>query len=497
MNTTLARNIAANMLQTLISTALLFALYRYINVSLGVEKLGIWAVVLATVSAARIADLGLSSSVTRFVAINLAKNDVPRAIQTIDTTVISLLVLVGSLAPIIYLLTKLALPRILHNAALLDALAVLPYALTSLWLTLLAAVLQGGLDGCQRMGLRSVAVIISQAALLASSVLLVPTYGLTGLAIAQTGQALISMMLSRIFLCRSIRGMPWIPTKWNKSIFLEQLRYSTNVQAASISMLLFDATTKILLAKFAGPSAAGLFEMANQLVQKSRALIVTANQAAIPHITTLAENEPERVHHFYRANIRVLFFFSVPTFTLLLAWGAGFSWLLIGSYQAQFVTLLYITGIAWLVNILATPAYFANLGTGHVGRNTIAHVIIGLANITLGWTLGSKYGAHGVAYAYATALILGSVALFATYGQKSTNNAPTTKTTSNTYDQAGLVISCSAVIAFTWITPINPTYGSIMLFIASIAVPLITLGTAMWFNPIRRELWQLLASKNT
>ena len=51
----------ANVLQALAGAALLFALYRYINTTLGVEQLGVWSVVLATASASRLADLGLSA----------------------------------------------------------------------------------------------------------------------------------------------------------------------------------------------------------------------------------------------------------------------------------------------------------------------------------------------------------------------------------------------------------------------------------------------------
>lgn len=64
----LSHNVAANVAQMLIGAALLFALYRYINDTLGAAALGVWSVVLATASASRLADLGLSASVTRFVA---------------------------------------------------------------------------------------------------------------------------------------------------------------------------------------------------------------------------------------------------------------------------------------------------------------------------------------------------------------------------------------------------------------------------------------------
>jgi O-antigen/teichoic acid export membrane protein len=75
MTRPLSSNAAANVLQALAGAALLFALYRYINTTLGVEQLGIWSVVLATASASRLADLGLSAGVTRFVARDRARGE--------------------------------------------------------------------------------------------------------------------------------------------------------------------------------------------------------------------------------------------------------------------------------------------------------------------------------------------------------------------------------------------------------------------------------------
>ena len=47
MTKRLSRNVSANVAQTLLGALLLFALYRYITITLGVEQLGIWSVVLA------------------------------------------------------------------------------------------------------------------------------------------------------------------------------------------------------------------------------------------------------------------------------------------------------------------------------------------------------------------------------------------------------------------------------------------------------------------
>lgn len=480
----LARNVLANVAQTVLGTVLLFALYRYVNGTLGVEQLGVWAVVLATASVSRLADLGLGGSVTRFVARDRARGDGPRAVQAVDTTFLTLLVTVGAVLPLLYPALAAALPWFLQGRALADGLAVLPYALVSLWLTLLASVLQGGLDGCERMDLRAASVVLGQVLMLALAMAWVPSHGLAGLALAQIAQAAATLLASRVLLRRALPGLPWWPRRWARPVLREMLGYAANLQLAAIAMLFFDAATKALMARFGGASAAGYFEMANQLVQKLRAVIVTANQAVVPHMARLAETDPSHLRQVYRANLRLLAFFALPAFALLLAWAGGFSWLLIGRVEAPFVSLLWAVGLAWLLNVFCGPAYFSNLGTGHVGRNTISHVGMGVLNVALGWMLGARYGAAGVAAGYVAALAAGSVYLLATYRQAGA--APAGGRGAG--EHALLALACVAVAALAWWAPLRPGADAPMRVALGVAAPLAVLGLALWRHPLRREL---------
>ena len=260
----------------------------------------------------------------------------------------------------------------------------------SLWLTIVGAVFQGGLDGCQRMDLRAGLVVTGQALLLALAIWLVPRCGLVGLAWAQIGQGLFLAGAGRWLLRRALPALPRLPRKWSRPVLRDMLGYGANVQAATVFMLLLDPVAKALMARFGGPAAAGFFEMANQVLLKVRALIVSANQAIVPHVAALAEAEPARLTRLYRDNMRLLVFVTLPVFALLIAWAGGLSWLLVGAYQPEFVFLITLLAVAWSANIFAGPAHFTNLGTGHVGWNTLSHVLMGALNAGLGWLLGAQ-----------------------------------------------------------------------------------------------------------
>jgi O-antigen/teichoic acid export membrane protein len=268
------------------------------------------------------------------------------------------------------------------------------------------------------------------------------------------------------------------------------LGYGANVQAATIFMLLLDPVAKALMARFGGPAAAGYFEMASQVVLKVRAMIVTANQAIVPHVTTLAETEPARLVHLYCDNMRVLTFVALPTFSLLIAWAGGISWLLAGAYQPELVSLFGLLAIAAGGNVFAGPAFFTNMGTGRVGWNTLAHIIMGTLNASLGWLLGSHYGTQGVAVAYAVAVITGSLILIAVFER---SNGLGWRGGLGS-DHLGLAIACVAVAVLGWLEPLRPSTTEPAVLAVGVLLPPLVIGLVVWFHPMRQQLLVRLMS---
>src|SRR5690606_20670453 len=137
--------------------------FRYISARLGVDQLGVWSVVLASVSASRLADLGLGASVVRFVALNRSHNDDDTAAAVIDTATLTLAVALAIALPLLYAILQLLLPLIFQPPYLELARSILPFGVLSFWLTSISSVFLGGLDGCERMDLRAALVLLGQA----------------------------------------------------------------------------------------------------------------------------------------------------------------------------------------------------------------------------------------------------------------------------------------------------------------------------------------------
>jgi len=484
----LSRNVLSNVLQMALGALMSLLLYRYLAHSMGVDKLGVWSVVLATASASRLAGLGFGASVTRFVAKYLASAEPRQAAAVIETGTVTLSVVLAILLPAIHPLLAKLLVHLFEGEYVSDALVLLPYAMFSLWLSITAAVFQSGLDGCQRMDRRAGLMLVGQLLMLVLVYCLVPAFSLVGLAWAQVGRGIFLLLFGWLLLRRCLPHLSRLPLRWRSTAFREMLGYGVNVQIASVFMMLLDPLTKALMVKFGGATAAGYFEIANQLVVRLRGVVINANRAIVPRIAHLNEVLPERLPTIYRENLRLLALITLPCHTLAFAWAGIASLLVLGGRHAEFVFFLQLATVAWGVNVFAAPAYLSNLGTGRVGWNTLAHSLMGGLSGTLGFILGGRFGAAGVAWAYAISLVVGSWLLIAVFhrlhGVSWRALAPR--------EYTGIVAVCIAVLAFPSLNTRMGIADENLRLALVLLLPPSMMAAAVWFHPLRKHLWMRL-----
>lgn len=267
------RNALSSAGQTIVRAAVFLVIYRHVLDVLGIEAVGLWSVVLATASSARISEFGLGASVTRFVAARRAQGDFVAARECLQTGALTVGALLAGVLVAVYPVFEWALPFVLPSTAIHDGLALLPYALASVWFNALAGVWQGGLEGCLRSDLRAGLVIGSSFVFMAVVFVATPSMGLLGLAAAQVAEAVLLACLGWFVVRRVLGDAPWLPFEWNRTRLAEMLRYGVNVQILGIVMLLFEPIAKVWFVRYGGLPAAGYFELAEQLVTRIRAVI--------------------------------------------------------------------------------------------------------------------------------------------------------------------------------------------------------------------------------
>jgi O-antigen/teichoic acid export membrane protein len=479
-------NAIISVMQIIAVSLLIFILYRYLLNTIGIKLLGIWSLVLATTSITQIANFGLSGSVVKFVAKYIARGEDENVSDVIQTATLSAAVIISVILLIGYPVIKWIVGIVVPKEFLYHAIIILPYALLTFWLMMITGIFHAGLDGFQRIDLRSILLIVGTALHLLLCFVLVPAYGLLGVAYAQVIQGLVILISSWLFLKKCLPSLPIIPHRWKKEIFKEISCYGINFQIISIAVVFYDPITKGLLSKFGSLAMVGYYEMVSKMIQQFRALIVSANQVLVPAIADLHERNPEMIKDVYLTSYRLLFYLLLPLYSMIIVCTPIISELWIGYAEEVFILFSILLTIGWFFNTLSVPAYFAYLGIGELRWNVAGHIMIGLLNVGSGFLLGTFYGGTGIVIAWVSALSLGSIMIHLSYHIKNripfAELLPKASRIITLVCIVGIFITLKTYYTFNHSVNTNILYGINLVSFSIIVVIL------LWFHPMRKSL---------
>ena len=477
------------MIQVVAVSAILFVLYRFLLKTIGIKELGIWSVVLSTTSVAGIANFGLSGSVVKFVAKYIARGEDEAVAGVIQTALISIAVAGGLILLIAYPLVHFILGIVMPSDSIEKALSILPYAIMSLWIVIIAGVLQSGLDGYQRIDIRSVILTASALFHLILSFVLVPDYGLMGLAYARVIQTVAMLVISWFILKRLIPALPVFPYQWNRKLFREMIGYGINFQAISITQMLCEPTTKALLTKFGGLSMVGFYEMASRMLLQLRSLLVSANQVLVPAIADLQERNPDFIHKIYKDNYRLIFYIALPFYSIIIAGTPLMSEIWIGHYESTFVIFSILLSVSLFINTLSVPAYFSYLGIGKLKWNNLGHAITAFMNAILGFIAGYIFGGMEVVIAWIISSIAGSLMIAVSYHYSYKISLKQLLPR----ESRGVAIAClAAVFSAFLIYHSNNCFNDVLISGAVLLIFSMIIFVPLWIHPMRKWLMRLV-----
>ena len=206
-------NIISTILQVLVVGVVYLFLYKFLLESLGIEKLGVWSIILATSSIANLANFGITSGLVKFIADYNAKKNLKDIPKLIFTALVSIIILFLLIVIIIYFFSKVILGFVVEQKYLSLALEILPYSLLCLFINSVGGIFTSTLEGFQKNYVKNFLFLFSSVFLLLSSYYLVPIYQLKGVAIAQVLQSVIILVGSLLFVINTSQLA--IFNKWN------------------------------------------------------------------------------------------------------------------------------------------------------------------------------------------------------------------------------------------------------------------------------------------
>lgn len=393
------------------SAFLMLYLYREVLTVLGPSELGIWSLVLASTSLARLSELGLSAGTEKFVATHLSSRGVEKASKMVETSTLATALITGVAAIVGVVAVPFILPFFLPVTAVPVAVSLLPIVFASFWLGSTAGCVLAGLAGCRRYDRRSTVQLVTLVLYVAAGVWWVRLGGLTGLAFAQLLQACSANVLAWLMLRRHLTELSFFPLRWDSKTFREVLGYGSGFQLASVFQMLGDPVTKALMSRFGGLEATGYFELANQLVTRVHGLVSAAFHVLTAEVADLVESSASGVRKMFQSAT------EVSGLATIVAYGAAIgilplvSWVLTGELNGRFVGFGVILVMGYSLLSYGSACYFFLLGLGRVRVIVLTRLVIAVPNLLLGVILGAAFGGFGVAIGWGVGLISGAVFL--------------------------------------------------------------------------------------
>jgi O-antigen/teichoic acid export membrane protein len=405
----LFRNTAAQSLP--IATTSLFGLILApIMLSrLGLAQFGVWAVTGALAQYARLLDLGITNSISRFVALYDAEGN-RRAIEETIAIGVAAAAVAGVIAILAAVVAAPLVQEVLGVIPVGEMRVVLVSAAGITAAYLLAAVISAVPIGLRQMAPPNVAATVGNVVnFLASLAALAFSTRLDVYALANLGAAVVGALLAVLALLW-VWARPYLrrPTgQRSKAI----VGFGLKSQLVTVAQLVNAQTDKLIIAAMLGPRTAGAYELGNRVVQGVFSVGVLTISALIPTATAdlVKRGREVIVEYLERYTIRSLAM-ALPLFGavcvsapyLLQAW--------LGEIPQDSVAIIVLLSFAFAVNMSTGVAMTLVVADGAPGLVAQMAGILVVLNVGATLVAAPIFGLWGVLVATAAAQVVTSAA---------------------------------------------------------------------------------------
>jgi O-antigen/teichoic acid export membrane protein len=397
----IARSVLSNWFATAATLAVAFFLAPFVVHRLGNVAYGVWVLAISSVNYLNLLDLGMRSSVLRFVSKGHTTQDHEGASEALSAAFwvrlqigALVLVLCGGLAAVFPFIFKVP------SALAVDAReAILIIGLTTA-VTMSIGVLGGVLSALNRYDLLSY-VTLTQLSIRVIGVVsvLLTGHGIVAIALcellaAAIGNCLLAYIARRIYPELRIRL-----TRPRREVLRKIWSYSVYAFLLMVAGQLIYQTDNLVVGAFVSASAVTFYSIGNSLCRYTQQIIAAMTITFTPAASTYeASGNTASLRALYYNGTRATMALSLPIVITFLIRGRTFIGLWMGpQYSQQSGTVLAILATALLFSLNNTTA--SAVAWGVEKHKTVAKWAIGeaIANLTLSIVLAVKYGIYGVA----------------------------------------------------------------------------------------------------
>lgn len=395
--------------EIILSALVTFFLYRLVVRNLGPGSLGVWSIVIASTSLARVADPGVSAGLGRFISAAWAQEDRKETKEYFLVALATTSVFYVALCGLLYWPLLWALPFAVTGDNLDTARALAPFALLSFLLSNINGLVQGAVGGVQRSDVKSRIAIATSLLQLGASMALIPTQGLLALALGQILQFMVAIVAGYLWFTRHI-GCPVVPSmRFDRMKFARLWSFGVKLQLASLLSFLYDPLGKFVISHLAGVETLGVFEMAQKFIVMTRQLVVGPTSVLMPAFSHLNSSAPQEVSPLYQRALTASVALGGPLLGLAALFSPLVSLLWLNHVDMRFVAFVWIMALGWFVSLLQAPSYLHAVAVGRLKWNVVGAIVTLALTPLLAFSVGRMIGPVGIVASVVGALTIGMV----------------------------------------------------------------------------------------
>ena len=208
-------------------------------------------------------------------------------------------------------------------------------------------------------------------------------------------------------------AMPWLPGRPSRVSGLRSMvRFGGTVTLNSSIVYLAYNTEKILLGRFWGAAALGIYGRAYQLANLPvQQLIAAAGSVAFPVLSRMQSDAQRLCRSFLKA-LSLIVSLTIPVVISCAVFANEIVLVVLGQKWIGAAVVLRLLAPTVLVFALVNPFSWFLRATGRVGRSLKTALLV-CPVVILGIVAGLRHGPAGVALGYSTAMVLLAVPLIA------------------------------------------------------------------------------------
>jgi O-antigen/teichoic acid export membrane protein len=388
-----------------------FILPRLIDKNIGQVELGIWDFAWSIVNYFTLVQLGINSSINRYVALYRAKNDVQGVNRSVSSVYFILLFM--ALFVVILSICSTWFVSLFFRNKLGDHLLVTQWLIVILGVSLAVHVSMSTfgsvLTGCYRNDLQNGTFAFAQiVTLIGMVIILLKGKGLIGLSIVYLAGEIFRELLRFIFAFRVFPGLKVRRKLFQMQTAKEMLRFGGKTFLFVLGEIFLSQTVNVLIVAFIGPAGLALYSRPRVLVRYVRVFLSKYSIVLVPTISSQhSQGDQKELIEFIIKSVKYGIYFFLPIIIFLFITGGNLIQIWMGvKYRNDL--LLRIIAFGYFAFIAYLPLFNILMGLNLHGRPSIANFIASCMALLLSYISLSYFsgGLIGIAVAISIPLTI-------------------------------------------------------------------------------------------